>query len=84
MLTAKPMSQPNASLQEAVGPASGVAEHGHGASGVLKLVVPLASLCLCQDTRQTEDQLYTRFLLPLLVALLVVLFLLSSCCMDRQ
>lgn len=44
MLRAKPMAQLNAALQEAVGPASGVAEQGHSGSGVLRLVVPLVSL----------------------------------------
>lgn len=44
MLRAKPMAQMDAPLQEAMGAAAGVAEQGHSGSGVLRLVVPLASL----------------------------------------
>lgn len=41
VLRAEPMAQPGAPLQEA---ASGLPEQGHSGSGVLGLVMPLASL----------------------------------------
>lgn len=45
MLRAKSVAQLGAPLQAAMGAASGmVAEQGHSGSGVLRLVVPLASL----------------------------------------
>lgn len=73
MLRAKPMAELGTLLQEAVGPVQG---------GLSRGLWCLWHLCgLSQDIRQAEDQLCTGFLLPLPY---LVLFLLSSCCMEMQ